>query len=120
MGNVIFFKSNYNCNGDISIIEPSTYKNFWNNKTFDKLQLLFDINKIYEDKFKLNIIGTEFLIKNDSIYSELILTIIDNDIEILNVTLQPNEAQKYLLGISDGIKVFVQGSFTASLYISTY
>ncbi len=119
LGEVLFFRSNGDGNSNTSIIIPSTYEQHWEDD-FTENQLLFDINEIYEAKGYPNIMSTEFIIKNNSSTNSLNLIIKDKDITTMDVVLEKEETQKYLLGISSHIKVFVKGSFTSSLYIGTY
>ncbi len=119
MSDIVFFRSNGNNGGNTSIIIPSTYEQHWEDD-FTENRLLFDINKIYETKGYPNIMSTEFIIKNNSSTNSLNLIIKDKDIITMDVVLEKEETQKYLLGISSHIKVFVKGNFTASLYIGTY
>jgi len=119
LGEVVFFRSNGDGNSNTSIIIPSTYEQHWEDD-FTENQLLFDINKIYETKGYPNVMTTEFIIKNNSDVNNLNLIIKDKDITIADVTLEKQETQKYLLGISCNIKVYVKGDFTATLYIGTY
>lgn len=119
MSDVVFFRSNGNSGGNTSIIIPSMYEQHWEDE-FKEVNLLFDINKIYEAKGYPNIMTTEFVIKNNSQKDKLNLIIKDKDIAITDVILEKEETQKYLLGISSHIKVYTKGSFTASLYIGTY
>lgn len=119
MGEVVFFRSNGSGNSNTSIIIPSMYEQHWESD-FKESILLFDINEIYEAKGCPNVMTTEFIIKNNNKSSKLSLLIKDNDISIIDILLEAEEVQKYELGISSHIKVYVKGSFTASLYIGTY
>lgn len=119
MSDVLFFRSNGNSGGNTSIIIPSMYEKRWEDN-FEEVTLLFDINKIYEAKGYPNVMTTEFIIKNNNKSGQLNLLVKDNDISIMDVLLEAEEVQKYELGISSHIRVYVKGSFTASLYIGTY
>lgn len=119
MSDVLFFRSNGNSGGNTSIIIPSMYEKRWEDN-FEEVTLLFDINKIYEAKGYPNVMTTEFIIKNNNKLGQLNLLVKDNDISIMDVSLEAEEVQKYELGISSHIRVYVKGSFTASLYIGTY
>lgn len=119
MGEVVFFRSNGSGNSNTSIIIPSMYEQHWND-IFTETKLLFDINEIYELKGYPNVMSVEFVIENLSLDKELSLIIKDANITLINIFLEPEEVQKYELGISSHIKVYTKGSFTASLYIGTY
>lgn len=119
MSDVLFFRSNGNSGGNTSIIIPSMYEKRWEDN-FEEVTLLFDINKIYEAKGYPNVMTTEFIIKNNNKSGQLNLLVKDNDISIMDVSLEAEEVQKYELGISSHIRAYVKGSFTASLYIGTY
>lgn len=119
MGEVVFFRSNGSGNSNTSIIIPSMYEQHWED-TFDKTELLFDINEIYALKGFPNVMSVEFIVENISLEKELSLIVKDEDTTLINVFLEAEEVQKYELGISSHIKVYINGSFTASLYIGTY
>lgn len=67
-----------------------------------------------------SIVSSELIIRNISNNHKLELIILDRNIQLININLNPNETQKYLLGISTNIKVFVKGIFDCNFYINYY
>lgn len=115
MGKAVFFNNN---SGSSTVLFK--YEQHWDNETLNELELLSDINKICENKNFSGIETSEFTVKNNNISAKLEFKIIDNGITVLDILLEPEDIQKYLLGISRNVKIFLKGTFTANLYINAY
>ncbi|WP_243186848.1 signal peptidase II [Clostridium muellerianum] len=106
----------------------SIYENHWTKECFKGVNLLTDIKDIFVSNKYHAISNSEFTIKNniDSVDKEtdikpenqLHLVITDNNITILDVFILPQNTQKYILGISPNLKVFIKGQFDANLYMT--
>ncbi|WP_242977111.1 signal peptidase II [Clostridium botulinum] len=115
-------KINYGTNS-----EWNTYEEHWTKETFKDLNLLANIKDIFTINKYYATSSSEFIIKNNiksvnkdidmKKENQLHLVITDNDIVILDAFIPPEDSQKYLLGISPNIKVFVKGQFDANLYM---
>lgn len=80
---------------------------------------LYDMKTISTQNNLQAIIASEILVQNVG-ESEVILQIKDGNFILVTITLQPNEVQKYHLGISNKIKVFGQGKINTMLTISAF
>jgi hypothetical protein len=119
----------YNSKKLLTELKPKTIsKQYTNNYTTSTL--LIDVNDIFTTNNLNAIIDSEFIIKNNipsvnttediKDENQLHLIITDNELTILDVVIPPALTEKYLLGISPNIQVFVQGNFTASHVMTAY
>ena len=92
--------------------------------------MILNIADVMQDKKYITINSSEFTIKNLIIATgtdadkddahTLHLQVIDGSITVLDVTIEPQEVQKYILGISPNIKIFVKGNFDANYYLTAF
>lgn len=101
------------------------YQANWNNETNSVLTKVIDVKDIFLEKNMKSIDRSELLIQNNSNPSQtqdnnLNLVVYDKEIKIMDTLIEPKDAQKYLLGISPNIKVFIKGNFSATLYMNYF
>ena len=111
-------------------IEPYFYEQHYDNQTETDLNMILNIADVMQDKKYITINSSEFTIKNLIIATgtdddkddahTLHLQVIDGSITVLDVTIEPQEVQKYILGISPNIKIFVKGNFDANYYLTAF
>ena len=102
-------------------VEPKIKVLTFDNQDNAILNLVIDTAPIYQEIKGIFIAGSEFIIKNNipsvdeasDINNRTNLVVIDGGLEVLNVFIKPGETQKYLLGTSPNVKVYVQGQFSA-------
>lgn len=108
-------------------IRPLFYECHWNNQTNKTLDDVLDVKTICNNKNYVSIMASELTIKNLVSYPEskkvqeedyLRLIVKDNGMVVLDTKLEPEECQKYELGISPNITVTVQGTFDGNYYIT--
>lgn len=99
-------------------MNPSTISldNIFNETDFVEV---YDINSIYNDHHLQAILASEILVQNIS-NKEAVFKIKDGGMDLVNVTLLPNEVQKYHLGISNKIKIIVKGNVKTMLTVSAF
>ena len=94
------------------------YEKSWSNQSSNSFLKLIDIKEIFTEKKMRSISQSEFTIFNNHKKEDLFLYIVDKEITILETKIKAKETQKYILGISPNIKVFVKGNFNSNLYIN--
>jgi len=111
----------------LTTVEPYFYQELFNDEVRETLDLLIDTNDIYSKFNYTTIVNSEILIKNNKMIDpnntpddDLKLVIVDGNITIIDVDLKPQERQKYILGISPNIKIYVRGSFEAKYYLGAF
>ena len=107
-----------NINQSDGLYPNDLYEQFWQNQTSSNFIKMIDIKEIFTKEKMKSISQAEFTIFNFHEQMDLSLYITDKEITILETKLKSKETQKYILGISPNIKVFVKGSFNANLYIN--
>lgn len=118
----------YNGKNLLSKIEPFFYEQHWNGQTNAALDMVINIADVMQSKSFITINSSEFTIKNlisatgtaTDKENTLKLQVIDSNIIVLDVDILPQEVQKYVLGISPNIKIFVQGQFDANYYLTAF
>lgn len=85
----------------------------------EELTELYDMKTICTQNNLQAIIASEILVQNTS-ESEAIFQVRDGNFTLVTIALQPNEVQKYHLGISNKIKVFGKGKTSTMLTISAF
>ena len=111
-------------------IEPYFYEQHFDNVTDTDLNMILNIADVMQDKKYITINSSEFTIKNligstgtdedkDDAHT-LQLQVVDGSITVLDVKIEPQEVQKYILGISPNIKIFVKGNFDANYYLTAF
>ena len=118
----------YNGKNLLSKIEPFFYEQHWNGQTNATLDIVINIADVMQSKSFITINSSEFTIKNlisatgtdTDKENTLKLQVIDSNIIVLDVDILPQEVQKYVLGISPNIKIFVQGQFDANYYLTAF
>lgn len=98
-------------------VKPYLKEIKWTSELRTKMSLLLDTATLYEEIGYTYITSNEFIIRNSDPVDNLELLIEDDEIEILRVTLGPREAQKYHLGKSPKIKIYVMGKFDGKFYM---
>lgn len=107
-----------NLNNAGNIYPDNLYEKSWENQNSNNFIKLIDIKQIFTENQMMSISQAEFTIFNTHEKSNLDLYIMDKEIKILETQIEAKETQKYILGISPNIKVFVKGSFNSNLYIN--
>lgn len=112
-------------NGQRGKESTSLYEASWNNEVNSTLTKMADIRDIFLEKNMKSIDRAELLIRNNKNPSQtqdnnVELVVFDKDIKIMDTLIEPKDTQKYLLGISPNVKIFVKGSFSATLYINYF
>lgn len=107
-----------NINQTDGLYPNDLYEQFWQNQTSNNFVKIIDVKQIFTKEKMKSISQAEFTIFNFHEQIDLNLYITDKEITILETKLKAKETQKYILGISPNIKVFVKGSFNANLYIN--
>ena len=79
---------------------------------------IFNLSELISGSFA--IISSELLLQNKSSENDAIITVMDSGVELMSLTLSPNEIQKYRLGSSGTIKVYANGLVYSKLDISYY
>lgn len=93
-------------------IEPVIKTLTWDNQTNDILNLVLDTANVYSDIKGIFISGSEFIVRNEGT-KNLILKVTDGNLDVLNVEVDPGDTQKYILGTSSNIKLYIQGIYSA-------
>ncbi|MCG8541143.1 MAG: hypothetical protein MJA82_14605 [Clostridia bacterium] len=109
-------------------VEAFHYEDHWSNTSYPNLKQLIDMRNIYNTMGYTTIVNSEITIKNlyPSVDEEtdrdntLNLIVMDNGIKVLDVEILPQDVQKYLLGISPNLTVFVKGTFDANFYVGAF
>lgn len=112
-------------NGERGKDTTTLYELSWQGEHFSSLTKILDLREIFENKQMKSIDRSEIIFKNTSSRStrndnKLQVVILDKEIEVLNVIIDAQETQKYLLGISPNIKVFAKGRMNGVLYINYF
>lgn len=79
-------------------------------------ETLCDIQNVIEDNYF--IISSELLLQNKSMDTDAVISVLDSGVEIMTITLLPEEIQKYNLGSSMKIKVLGTGNIFSKLDIN--
>ena len=87
---------------------------------FSVLTEVIDVYTIYETNLLQAIIASEILLKNISLVNEATVKIRDRNLDLITITLKPNEIQKYHLGISNRIKVLISGNVKTILTVAAF
>lgn len=113
-----------------SALKPTTYQREWKVKTNAENTLIIDTKSILIDNLFTAIVASELTIKNELISvdetsdaleeNQLYLTVIDNGITALDISIPPSDVQEYILGISPNIKIYIKGTFSANYYMTAY
>jgi hypothetical protein len=82
----------------------------------DTLKEVVIISNLYNEANDV-ILKMELMIKNKSDKNPLVLQTLENNIETMNITLNPEEVQKYVLTNTPHIAINVQGSYEMYLYV---
>lgn len=108
----------YNNKKVLTEIKPITYSN---EEVFDTSELteVISVEEIYESNFLQAIVAAEILVQNVS-DKDMTFKIRDNSFDLLTITLAPNEVQKYHLGISNKIKIFINGKAKTLISVSAF
>jgi hypothetical protein len=120
----------YNSKKLLTELIPQTIQKQWKDTIYATSTLLLDVNDIFTTN-KLNaIIDSEFIIKNNvpkvnttedvKEENQLHLVVTDNELTLLDVLIPPQDTQKYQFGITQNIKVNVNGKFTANYTLTAY
>lgn len=101
------------------------YEKSWDNEYYPILTKILDMKELFISENMKSIDKSEIIIYNSLPKSEitdnsLYLVIKDKEITILETKIEPQDTQKYLLGISTNKKIFLKGTFTGQLYINYY
>lgn len=107
----------YNNKKVLTELNPITYSNELDSNSNEFVEIL-DVNSLYKENFLQAILSSEILIKNNSGNEDATVKIRDNNLDLINIILKPNEIQKYHLGISNKIKVIIKGSVKTILTVS--
>lgn len=111
-------------NGERKKDSTTLYELHWNNEQFNSLTKIVDFRDLFNDKKMKSIDKAEILIQNkkgqSSVNAELQLIIFDKDIKVLDVLIEPQDTQRYILGISPNVKIFTKGRFSGQLYINYF
>ena len=109
---------------------PLSYKKLWNGQNNNDLSLLLDYNKIFKEKDIRIITRSDLFVKNlnNKVDDENInkqhlvhLKIVEDEENIvLDVDINPNETQKYEVGINPKTKIYVSGYFNASIIMNYF
>lgn len=88
---------------------------------FDNAELteVYDMKTIYTQNNLQAVIASEILVQNTG-QDEATFQIKDGRFTLVTITLQPNEVQKYHLGISNKVKVFTKGKMMTMLTVSAF
>lgn len=81
------------------------------------LDSIVDISTLYNPTDSV-ILSLEFMIVNQSTSEYLTISILENEIETLNDTLEQSEVQRYRLPSIANIEIFIQGEYELYLYIN--
>lgn len=84
--------------------------------TSNSLQQIVDVSALYDETIEV-ILKLEFMIKNVSDSKSLVLCTYENDIETMNITLEPNEVQKYILTSTPHIAIAAHGEYEMYIYV---
>lgn len=107
--------------GNISSIPTDIYEKNWNNQKNNELIKIIDMKNLFKEMNIRSISQSELIIYNPvEDMGDVQLYVTDREIPILDVQIKSKDTQKYILGISPNLKVFVKGLFTGSLYINYY
>lgn len=112
-------------NGERSKDTTTLYELSWQGEQFSSLTKILDLREIFDNKKMKSIDRAEILFKNTastppSDDKKLQIVVLDRDIEVLNVLIDAQDTQKYLLGISPNVKVFAKGRFNGALYVNYF
>lgn len=95
------------------------YEKTWSNQFNGISSKILDIRDLFLSQDMRSITASEILIENTGSES-LDFLVKDKEIVVLETKIKTKETQKYLLGISTNLKVFVKGHFNGQLYINYY
>lgn len=109
----------YNRKKILTELNPITYSSEQDFE-FATMTEALDVKVIYEEHFLQAIIASEILLKNTSSTEEAIVKIRDGSLDLIAITLKPNEIQKYHLGISNRIKVLISGNVKTILTVAAF
>lgn len=124
----------YKGNRIITELKADTYiLNFVSHESQIALDVLIDTNNVFLANNYMAIMQQEFTIKNNNPKTgtdednkkenQVHLVVTDNTLVLLDVYIEPEDTQKYLLGISPNIKVMAQlpnGNFDANFCLTAY
>lgn len=122
-GNVLF-----NGNKLLTSMKPFFYQQSWSNENQADLNVILNVNDVYNVQQYTAILESEFTIKNmipsvdetTDANNMLHLVVSDGTLVVLDAQIAPESTQKYLLGISPNLKIMVRGTFSANYYITAY
>lgn len=109
----------YNRKKILTELNPLTYSSE-QDFDFSSMTEALDVKGIYDDHFLQAIISSEILLKNTSSTDDAIVKIRDGSLDLITITLKPDEIQKYHLGISNRIKVLISGSVKTILTVAAF
>jgi hypothetical protein len=111
-------------------IQPRTYRNNWVSQDLSILTEFVNVNDVALNANFTAILASDFTVKNnipsvDPVIdalpeNQLRVVATDGTLTIVDVLIPPQSTQKYLLGISPNVKIFVQGKFDANYYLTAY
>lgn len=112
----------------LSSVDPFFHQIDWKNEVKTNLEMIVNVFDIYTAMGFTTIVNSELLIKNnkptgDALTNEqnrLNLIIMDDGIEVVNTTIDPQERQKFILGMSPNVKVYIKGEFDGKFYIGAF
>ena len=85
-----------------------------------ELTEIVEFETLAKDNNLQALIASEIIIKNTSESKDLTFKVKDGTIDLMTVKIEPNEVQKYHLGISKKIKLFLSGEAKTLLTISAF
>lgn len=80
------------------------------------LVTIIDIASLYDETVNV-ILSMEFMIQNRSDENSLTLQVVENEIETMNIALDPLEVQRYKLTNTPNIDIRIYGNYDVYLYV---
>lgn len=108
----------YTLTQKVSEIASNTTKSKTHHFTGSNADLtnVVDISSLYDETVNV-ILKMEFMVHNESDKNALVLQTLEQEIETMNITLDPEETQKYTLTNTSSISINVQGKYDVYLYV---
>ncbi|MFR4987265.1 MAG: hypothetical protein ACLUCH_07715, partial [Lachnospirales bacterium] len=119
----------YNGSRIFTNFNPLVYKRNWNQELLEDLSLLVNYQDIFNEQDIQIIVNSELVIENKSYITgnpeidklnEIHLIIEEDNIIVLDVKINPQDTQKYIIGINPSTKVFIKGYFSGNLCINYF
>lgn len=110
-------------------VEPFFHQVDWVGEKRENLDMILSVYDIYTSMGYTTIVNSEILIKNNKpiagdaaidALNELTLIIMDDGIEVVNTKIPPQERQKFILGMSPNVKIYIKGEFDGKYYVGAF